>query len=217
MNMLPSGRLPLAAAALLSLVPLFVFPAFPLAPQQNVPKQAQLPYPETSERGNARIFYWGGDHSGGEMMIDYGRPAWKPEYAAQLDQMLGVRWRLGQNFWTHLDTNMDLAGVGLDGEGDIDVPAGLYYVALERKKEDKNFVLWLLDPTEIREQKLDAFQAPQTKGGIALPMTYTEVAKSADRLELRLDVDPKRKDVATLVVHFGTHQLTAALTMHPGK
>jgi hypothetical protein len=183
-----------------------------VAAVQQIPKsQPQQAFPESSQRGSTRIFYWGGDRSGGQVMVDFGQPAWKEEYDAKLDELLGVRWRLGQNFWTRLESNMDLTA------GDADVPAGLYYLVLERRKEDKSFVLWLLDPVEIRDAKLDAFQAEKTSGGIGVPMAHESGDVRADRLVITLAPDARRKDGATLQIHFGKHRLTAGLTLHPTR
>ena len=68
----------------------------------------QTAYSEHSERGSARIFYWGGDRSAGQLVIDYGRPAWQQKYqdSFESDEIDGRRWRLGQNHWTKLDTNI---------------------------------------------------------------------------------------------------------------
>jgi hypothetical protein len=182
---------------------------------QQAPKKApQQPFQETSARGCSRIFYWGGDgngHSGGQLVVDYGQPIWKEEYDKSVESMLGVRWRLGQNSWTRLDVNMDV------NAGDVDVPAGLYYLVLERKQEDKSFVLWLLDPIEIRDAKIDAFEAAKTKGGIAVPLEYKAAELKADKLQIALTLDSQRKDGTNLVIHFGKHQLSAKLTLHPTR
>ena len=183
-----------------------------LAAFQGAPRKAlQQAFPETSQRGCSRIFYWGGDRSGGQVRVEFGQPAWKPEYDQAIDKMLGQRWRLGQNFWTSLDSNMDL------NAGDVDLPAGLYYLALERRKDDKEFVLWLLDPVEIRDAKLDAFQAGKSTGGIAVPLEHKNVDLEAAKLQISLVTEPQAKDGAKVVIHFGKHQLSASFTMHPTR
>ena len=189
--------------------------AFALPPQSaNRPGQplpAQQPFPEISARGNSRIFYWGGATSGGQVRVEFGTPDWQDAYDQQIDKQLGVRWRLGKNFWTQLDTNMDLKA------GDVDIAAGLYSLVLERRKDDKQFVLWLLDPVEIRDARLDAFHAPKTEGGIAVPLEHRTAALRSDKLQLRLDLDKTRKEGANLVIHFGPHELVAKLTMQPTR
>lgn len=177
---------------------------------QGAPKSPQQAFPELSQRGSARIFYWGGDHSGGQVEIHYGQPAWNRDYDAKLAALSGRRWRLGQNFWTTLDTNLDLdfSGVGVE--------PGCWYLALERET-DGNYRLWVLDPVEIRDDHLDAFQVEQTKGGIAIPMNHRDVPLLAEKLQIRLDVDANRKHGATLVIHYGKHELQAPLTMAPAR
>lgn len=224
-NAEPNGRSPsrrslrrplqcarLALAALLLAAPLTVSLAASLAvpSAQVVPNAAQRAFPETSTRGNARIFYWGGDRSAGQLTIDYGQPAWKDAYDAQIEAQRGVRWRLGQNFWTNLDSNIDFKA------GDVEVLAGHYYLVLERTV-DGAFLLWLLDPVEIRDAHLDSFHAARTTGGLALPLAHREVATKSGELTMRLDVDAQKKDGAKLVIQFGRHELSADLTLVPDR
>jgi hypothetical protein len=180
-----------------------------LALPQGAPKGAMRPVAESSARASSRILYFGGNSIGGEVIVDYAQPDWKDDYDAQIDSMLGVRWRLGKNFWTRLDSNMDLNSNG------VEIPAGGYYLVLERRKEDQAFVLYALDPVEVRDAKLDAFSAKDTKGGIAIPMEHKAIETKADKLQIRLDVDASRKNGGNLVITFGKHQLTAKLTMSP--
>src|SRR5207247_1672107 len=49
----------------------------------------------------------GGFDIKGEAYIDYGQPAWKPDYEAMLkEDAVLKRWRLGNDAWTTLDTNV---------------------------------------------------------------------------------------------------------------
>jgi len=177
---------------------------------QGAPRRApQRPFAELSTRGSARIFYWGGDHSGGEVAIHYGQPPWKPEHEQAIEKLAGVRWRLGKDFWTTLDTNIDLKF------GETEVLAGCWYLALEKRASDGAFVLWVLDPVEARDAHLDAFEVQKTKGGTAIVMSHKTVTAAAEKLSIRLDVDAQRKDGANLVIQFGPHELTAPLTMAP--
>ncbi len=144
--------LPLIVAA----IPLVAWSA-----QQVAPKAPQRAFPELSSRGSTRIFYWGGNHSAGQVEIHYGQPPWKAEYEAKIPTLSGQRWRLGQNFWTTLDSNIDLQ------IGGVELLAGCWYLALERNS-DGSFVLWALDPVEIRDAHLDAFEVAQTSGGLLL-------------------------------------------------
>lgn len=171
----------------------------------------QTPYPETSPRASTRIFYWFGPGSAGQVEIDHGLPAWQPAYAKMLAPQKTMRWRFGQNFWTRLDTNIDLT------IGGVRLPAGYYYLALE-SHVDEGLRLIALDPAEVRSQLLDAYQAPQTTGGVALPLTREDDGQFTRRLSMTLDVveeDGVRTDRATLEIRFGPHRLIAPIEMHP--
>lgn len=158
-----------------------------------------------NDRKSTRLFYWGGSSSPGQLMIDYGPIEWKNEYAGAIDagDHLNKRWRLGGNFWTTLDTNLDLK------VGGVDVPAGLYYLTLEQKEKGK-VVLALNDPAKIRAKKLDAFQSESTSGGIEVPLTQTPAGPVAGKLVITLAVAPggDPRD-ATLTIRFGPYQLQA--------
>lgn len=172
----------------------------------------QTPYPETSPRGSTRIFYWFGPGSAGQVEIDHGLPVWQAVYSKMLAPQKTTRWRFGQNFWTRLDTNMDLT------IGGVRLPAGYYYLVLESHTEH-GLRLIALDPAEMRAQHLDAYEAPKTKGGIALPLAQ-DAAPFARRLQMTLDVveeEGERTDRATLEIRFGPHRLTAPVEMHPAR
>ena len=44
------------------------------------------------------------------LSVDYGQPPWKQQYADAIgsEKSVGKRWRFGADFWTTLDTNVDL-------------------------------------------------------------------------------------------------------------
>jgi hypothetical protein len=175
------------------------------APQQG--SQAQRSFPEASQRGNTRIFYWGGNRSAGQLTVDYGQPPWKAAYNQTLQNLQKQRWRLGQNFWTNLDTNIDLT------LGEAEVEAGYYYLALGQN-EDQDYVLWVLDPAPIREQKLDSYHAWKTTGGIPVVLDHEDGQQPAQKLQIQLLLDPKERDEAQLVIRFGPHKLSAPITMY---
>ncbi|MSP15196.1 MAG: hypothetical protein EXR73_01060 [Myxococcales bacterium] len=202
---MPTNRLRAWLPLIVAAIPLVAWSA-----QQVAPKVTQRPFAELSTRGSTRIFYWGGNSSGGQLEIHYGQPPWKAEYDAAIPTLSGQRWRLGQNFWTTLDTNIDLE------LADVEILAGCYYLALERNA-DGSFVLWVLDPVEIRDAHLDAFLVKQTTGGIAIPLAYKSSPVLADKLQIRLDVEPNVKDRGKFVLHFGSHELSASLTMAPAR
>jgi quercetin dioxygenase-like cupin family protein len=180
------------------------------------PPTRQEPFPETSPRGSTRIFYWHGPGSAGQVEIDHGLPNWNPAYESFLaGKAVGAgppvkRWRFGQNFWTRLDSNIDLE------IGGVALRAGDYYLVLEHDPQH-GLRLVALDPEEIRGKRLDAFQAPRTQGGIVMPLRHESDLPVADRLAIRLALDAARSDEAELEIRFGPHRLTAPVTMHPAR
>ncbi len=168
----------------------------------------QTPYPETSPRGSTRIFYWYGPKSAGQVEIDYGVPAWQAQYAGMLAQPATTRWRFGQNFWTRIDTNMDLVS------GETTLPAGDWYLVLE-VGGGRTPRLIALDPDAMRAKRLDAYQAPQTTGGIEIPLVSADDGTFSPRLRLTLSLVPDAEDEALLEVRFGPHRLTTQLTLAP--
>jgi Cupin domain/Protein of unknown function (DUF2911) len=174
------------------------------------PPNGQTEYPETSARGSTRIFYWGQSNSAGQVEIDYGVPQYQPAYAKFLTEPSGQRWRFGQDFWTRLDTNMPLS------IGGVDLDAGYYYLVLENTAEH-GIRMIALDPVEVRKQRLDAYEAPKTTGGIAIPLTAAKADYPSGRLQIALSVDRSKDDEGTLEIVFGSHRMSANVEMYPAK
>ena len=186
----------------------FVFASFTPPQQKARPDAPQIAYPESSARGSTRILYWNGDHSGGEVAIEYGKPVWKDDYDAVVAKAEPARWRLGQNFWTNLDTSIDLKF------GATEIAPGQWYLVLARKA-DGTYALDFLDPVEVRDHHVDAFTVALAKGGTEVPLSYRKVDVRADHLLIRIDLDGSVKNGAKLVIQFGKHELTAPFTMAP--
>ncbi len=167
----------------------------------------QTPYDEHSGRGSARIFYWYADSSAGQFTIDYGRPAWNPSYVAFLQKPGGPRWRLGENHWTNLDTNIPLT------IGGVDLEPGLYYLVLQHDA-DAGLQLVALDPQQVRSRRLDAYEANETTGGTVIPLTR-EDAPHSGRLQIDVTVDRSEQHRGDLTIRFGPHRLTAPVVMRP--
>ncbi|MFQ5791719.1 MAG: DUF2911 domain-containing protein [Acidobacteriota bacterium] len=108
--------------------------------------------------------YFGENSSAGQFAIDYGQPAWQSDYETKFDELTkGKRWRFGNNFWSTLDTQLDLSIAGTP------VSPGHYYLVLERSNDDQWYRV-LLDAKDIRRKKLHAFLAGQTTGGTKAPL-----------------------------------------------
>lgn len=166
-------------------------------PQVNV-------YQQVIERKNARIAFFGRRAGAGQLAIDWSPVPWKSEFGEQLaaGKFVGQRWRLGADFWTRLDTSLDLRF------GEVPVPIGYYYLTLEQRAGDQ-FVLALHDPVAIRKQKLDPFQAQQARGGIEIPMQHTAGGDVAGELAIELVMREGSKTDGTLAIRFGGHRLEA--------
>ena len=165
-------------------------------------------YVGTSARESTRLSFWNQQGSPGQIVVSHGTPPWKPEYAdAIASGMLdGQRWRLGQDFWTTLDTNLDLS------IGNQKVPAGLYYLTLEKRGDE--FVLALLDPANVRKHHLDAYLARLTKGGTEVTMKHGTEDEAVETLQIRVKNDPEDLSKAKLAIAFGPHRLAAPITIH---
>ena len=157
----------------------------------------------SSDRKSSRVFYWGGQSSPGQVVVDYGPTPWKDEFAkhAESDAMIGKRWRLGNDFWTTLDSNVDMK------LGGVDVPAGMYYVTLARNSD--GYALALNDPAKVRAKKLDAFQSENMTGGISIPLTHAKAEAVAEALSINLATDEANPTKGDLSIEFGPHRLTA--------
>jgi len=188
------------------------------APAQD---RAQKPLPETSVRGNARLLYWDGTQSLGQCVLDYGRPQWNPAFDKQMGQDPTRRWRLGQNHWTNLDTNMALTFPTGRERGEVVVPPGHYYLVLWHEPirtvtptPGGRAILTFLDPDLIRQARLDASQAHRTIGGIHVVLSHDlDANQPAKELGMRLRVE--EPDQGSLEIRFGPHRLRTTFGLDP--
>jgi hypothetical protein len=173
-----------------------------------VDKSAYQIFSANAARGSTRLLLWGSGGPLGQVHVDYGAPVWKEEHAGALTspKFENHRWRLGKDFWTTLDTQLTLQ------IGGREVAPGAYYLTLERRA-DGRFLLALLDPDEIRRQKLDAYLAHKTTGGIEVEMKLGEADAPAEKLEIELVPDSGSKSKAELQIRFGPHMLSAPVTI----
>ncbi len=158
------------------------------------------------ERRNSRIAWFGRAGSPGQVALDYSPVPWKDTFDKELasGKHKGEKWRLGADFWTRLDTSLDLQF------GGVAVPAGYYYLTLEQRADDV-FVLALHDAAAVRKLKLDAFVANQLKGGIEVTLAHSTDAKIVDKLELILKLNDGSKTDGVFLLGFGGHRLSAPI------
>lgn len=155
-------------------------------------------------RQNARVAWFGAGGSPAQIAIDYSPVAWRTDYEQDLagGKFVGKKWRLGSDFWTRLDTWVELRF------GDVVVPAGYYYLTLEQRSAD-SIVLALHDPVAVRRQRLDASQAARVEGGIEVPMVHAKADEIEKVLAIGLAMRPGSLTDGDLTIAFGGHRLRA--------
>lgn len=167
-------------------------------------------------RASTRILFWEGtQQAAGEVAVNYGRPEWKAEYKDKLDQMTnGKYWRLGNNFWTVLDTNLPIK------IGGVDVPVGFYYLAVHRSQDGSKWQLAFLSADKARSHRLDAFEVatrmPNDLEIFAAPLEFSENTETAKELTILLTNDPQDVKKASLKISWGNFQLTAPVVIEVG-
>jgi tetratricopeptide (TPR) repeat protein len=165
-----------------------------------------IAFSQPGERKASRAVWFGGNGSFGQVAVSWGPIVWKTQYSevAKSKKMENRRWRLGRDFWTTLDSNIPIT------IGDTAVPAGYYYLTLE-KKSGGEFVLALLDPSAVKKTKLDAFLAHQSTGGIEVVLKHETVAEPASKLDLSVSVDQAEPTKGVFTIRFGPHKLSAPI------
>jgi hypothetical protein len=161
-------------------------------------------FPMNDERKLTGLFFWDGAGSPGAFAIAYGQPEWKAEYDEMVASKKAGAVRLGKNYWTTLDTSIDLT------IGGTKVSAGHYYLGVHRD-EKGTFHLMCMDSAAARAQKAAPHMTPQMKAKINAPLQHTEVQDEADLLSITVEPGEKATE-GTLSIHWGKHQLTATVS-----
>ena len=165
---------------------------------------------DSPDRGTTRVGYWNREKNkgAGQFAIDHGRPAWKKEYedTAKFDAMTkGKVWRLGDNFWTTLDTDMPLTISGKT------VPAGSWYLGVERSSDGAQWNLVFIDPAKARAGHIDASEIGRAPVEFKAPLTLEQVTDLKDKVTIDLIYKaPTIRDV-TLRIGWGKLQLSAPI------
>lgn len=164
--------------------------------------QVQI-YEQVVARKNARAAWFTRKDSPAEIAIDWSPVKWKSEFDTQLQagKFVGKTWRLGADFWTRIDTSVDLQC------GETKVPAGYWYLTLAQK-DAEHFVLTLNDPAVIRKRKLDAYQTELLRGGIDIPLTHGIADDGADELGFAVTMKKGSTTEGEMVIRFGSHVLS---------
>ena len=181
---------------------------------QDVPNSRMLETPEyrvfedgVTNRLRVRVNYYVGEGSNpwatspGQVSIEYGLPAWKPEYTAMFQQLpTGKRWRLGSNYWTNLSTSFVLEA------GESKIQAGYYYLVLERTTPD----LWslvFLNPEQVSQLQIDPWHVSRKDSGrgTPVPLQWEQSEETAEKLEITLKVLDEESRQMVIHIRFGTY------------
>ena len=199
-----------------------VLTGIPLGAQQSSGEQGGLVAVgrgRVDERASARVLY---SYRGipreeiaangflGELAINYGRPVWKAEYAdpATFDQMTkGQVWRMGDNFWTVLDTNRPVKISGRE------IAVGAYYLGLHRSQDGSTWSLAFIDPVKARRDQIDPLVIRKAPIDFMIPMTFSRAEEPVERLTITLEYQAGAPFDVTLRVVWGILQLTAPVEM----
>jgi len=187
------------------MAPSIVVFALAVALSQSQPRYSE--YGQHTERGGTRVAYWDNekDQAVGEVAIEYGRPLWKAAYDEQLDAMTsGKIWRLGENFWTSLDSNLTLT------IGGVEVPVGYYYLVVKRSEDGSKWSLAFVDPVEIRKKTVDPFEVTTRETDVPVrfeaPLTFEPQDVVRERLVIELTEE-------RLVIQWGSFALSAPVSV----
>ncbi len=142
--------------------------------------------------------------------ISYTQPIWRKGYEDFLTAMQGRYTRLGNGFWTTLDT------VGPLQIGGVAVAAGSYYLGL-RIGKDAAVSLLLFDSRQTMQARLLPGSTPLYTGEampqIVVPLTFAQNVRKDEvsKLAIELSADASEPSKGSLVIRWGRHELKAAV------
>lgn len=155
-------------------------------------------------RMSTRVLYFGETAPLGQISIQYGQPVWKPEYDRMLTESRNTSNRLGSDFWTSLDTDLDLTIAGTA------VPKGQWFLGL-RIDEDGKPHLMVMEAAAVRELKGDGFQTEMFQAKINAPLQHSRTEQEVDKLTITLSTEGKDLGQSELIVTWGTHRMAAPI------
>lgn len=163
-----------------------------------------------ADRASARIACFSPKGSPGQAAIHYGRPKWTAERAKYTDKFVGKRWRLGKDCWTTLDNNVPIV------IGGKEFAPGSHYLVAELKSKNE-VTLIVLDSNQIRQSKLDAFEAEKTTGGVEIPLQLEAAKKEADLFSIAFELESEGATKGILSLAWGPHRLTTPFELKIAK
>ena len=191
---------------------------FGSAVSAQVRQGAWTPVVESMDRGYSSISYWtyrddGVEIGGGRVSIEHGKPSWPSELEADESfdaATMGKLWRLGNNKWTTLDTNLALRF------GDRRVAPGIYYLLIQRPKPSE-WRLAFVSPAAVMPHLLDAWatQAQPEDVPILFSVPLRESAGATKKPELDITLSLESADLAkgSVAIEWGPHRLESEFTI----
>jgi DUF2911 family protein len=167
--------------------------------------------PALGERGLTRIHWWSPqrDVPVAAVSIDFGRPVWNRQLdnPSVFDQLTRGRvWRLGNDYWTTLDTNLPLNIAGHD------VPVGLWYLGLSRSTDGTVWSLAFIDPVKARSGHMDGHWMDAVPIEFKAPLKVeTTTAPLTEKLTITLSDQPGNMTNLSLLIAWGRLHLTTPI------
>ncbi len=172
------------------------------------------PVVESMERGYSSISYWthryaGVEIGGGRISVEHGKPQWPATLEVHTvfdDATVGKLWRLGNNKWSTLDTQLTLHFENRT------VEPGIYYLVIDRLKAN-DWRLVFVAPDSVSPSFIDAWAAQARPDEVprlfSVPLRYSTAEKAA---ELDISLALKQDDMSrgAIRIHWGPHQLETA-------
>ena len=184
----------------------------------QVRQGAWTPVVETMERGYSSISYWtyrddGVEVGGGRISVEYGKPQW-PATLDDADAFdgatVGKLWRLGNNKWTILDTQLNLRF------GARTVEPGIYYLVLDRPSKDV-WELVFVHPRDVAPGYIDAWAAQarpdEVPRAFSIPLDYRASDALSRMLDIQLSLDASEMGRGGLTIKWGAHVLSASMVI----
>jgi hypothetical protein len=195
----------------LQIVTALVLAALGRPSMAQIREGAWTPAVESMDRGYSSISYWtyrddGVEIGGGRISVEHGKPSWPPELDAKESfdsATLGRLWRLGNNKWTTLDSNLVLEF------GDRRIEPGIYYLVLERANAD-SWRLVFVAPDAARAMLGDAWDTQARPREVpvlfSVPLRYATGAPKQE-LDVTLSLSDSDMSAGRMRIEWGPHAL----------
>jgi hypothetical protein len=169
------------------------------------------------DRGYSSISYWtyrddGVEIGGGRISVEHGKPAWPAALAVKESfdsATVGKLWRLGNNKWTTLDTNLPLRF------GERRVEPGIYYLVIHRPRADE-WRLAFVSPAAVMPELIDAWASQARPREVPIlfeiPLRYSG-SETKPELDITLGLDEGNMGNGSMRIEWGPHRLETELAI----